>query len=544
MPAEGKGHPLKRNNHLDIGTNSLVDNSLPVLGGVCLDKNTLSTSLVTTVLGVFGLDADLIEELGTHWEDNTLVIEVRLTDQKPSCCRCGSQNIKIHSYRWKRITNSVLKEMPVILRYQARRYECKDCQRTYYEYNPFSIRGHKFSLKTGENILKDLKDPQCTYVSAARRNGVSPTTVASFFDEMVSYPRPDTLPEVLLIDEVYALGKSKKDSSPSFNPQADSGYVCVFMDFNTLEPVDVLDNRREDFLTKYFREFPLSERKRVKFVAADMYTPYRSVTRKCFPNALFCADHFHIVQDSNRKFSAVRTRHMKGYKTDSDEYYLLKKMNWLLKISPDAVDKRVKSPAAGENKTEKVFDPEGTRNYNHHFKCWLNRYELREKLLNIDPEIEEIYHYSNCLSDFYRKSTLETAPKALRKLIEDMENASAAEIKAIASTLDEWFVEIINSFHIVKEEYRVSSRSGKAYKYSYHPTTSSLERMNRDIKGLKRAAFGLRQFERLRNRILYVLKNDSPWAAAEEKQKNDRESEQAEAEQKNGFQKRQLPKSG
>ena len=62
----------------------------------------------------------------------------------------------------------------------------------------------------------------------------------------------------------------------------------------------------------------------------DMWDTYRDVASLFFKNAKICVDSFHVVNLINRAFTQVRIRIMKSYKTDSEEYYLLKKFAWLL----------------------------------------------------------------------------------------------------------------------------------------------------------------------------------------------------------------------
>lgn len=472
------------------------------------EKHHTFTSLEAGIMEAFAIDPEMIEDISTFTREGQLILSVKLHPKEKECPACHSRKCRVHSYDVKNIKHSVLVRKNVILEYHARRYQCQECRRTFYEDNPFVFKRSKLSVQTVQNILLDLLDPACTYAQAGKKNGVAPTTAARIFDDHIVYPKPDQLPKGLLIDEVYALGKKKRISDRSFAPQTESGYVCLMLDFYTHQPLDVLDNRREETIVHYFKGFPLEERNKVKFVSGDMYTPYLSATKRCFKSARYAVDRFHVVYDANRKFSDVRTRVMKGHPTSSDAYYLLKKQNYLLNIPPDSVDKA--RGRKGEGPREKVFDPAGQRVYNSHFKRYLNRYELREMLLAIDPQIEEIYEFNNRLHDFYRINTVETAQEALRELIGDLREARAPEIRRIGDTLDNWYEEIVNSFVVVKEEYRVSSRSGKAYLKEYRPTTSSLERVNKDVKDLKRKAFGFCNFPRLRNRILYVLKKEPP----------------------------------
>ena len=86
------------------------------------------------------------------------------------------------------------------------------------------------------------------------------------------------LPGIINFDEVYAF-KSEK-----------SKYVCVLLDFKKQIPVDVLPNRKKEFLLNYFQKIPLEERKKVKYACSDMYEVYRDVVHKVFPNCICLLD--------------------------------------------------------------------------------------------------------------------------------------------------------------------------------------------------------------------------------------------------------------
>ncbi len=178
--------------------------------------------------------------------------------------------------------------------YHARRYQCPHCKKTFYENNPFTFGG-RLSVATVFNVLRDLKSPNATFTDVARRYGISATSVINIFDRHVHISRRQ-LPECLALDEVYAF-KSH-----------DSDYVCVIMDYLDKKIVDVLPSRRKYDLLNYFMLIPLEERKKVKYVSFDMWETYRIVTKHVFPEACCIADHYHIIQELNRRVDRVRIR--------------------------------------------------------------------------------------------------------------------------------------------------------------------------------------------------------------------------------------------
>ncbi len=79
------------------------------------------------------------------------------------------------------------------------------------------------------------------------------------------------------------------------------------------------------------------------------------------------------------------------------------------------------------------------------------------------------------------------------------------ELQSFADTLRNWFREIINSFHIVKQEYVVDPKTGNVRLKEHRLTSSMIENRNKIIKMIKHNANGYTNWERFRNRVLFVL---------------------------------------
>ena len=161
------------------------------------------------VLQLFNLeDKDVLSLSYNAINENDIVhIRLKLVNHPIPCPKCGYEKPNIKEYVEKHITHSALSDRSCKLIYQARRYICPVCGRTFYEKNPFVFNRQKISTLTVFNILEDLKDFNETFASVARRHDISPTSAASIFDAHVDIARR-TLPAYICIDEVYAF-KSK-----------------------------------------------------------------------------------------------------------------------------------------------------------------------------------------------------------------------------------------------------------------------------------------------------------------------------------------------
>ena len=207
---------------------------------------------------------------------------------------------KIKDYKEKKITHSVLSITNCYIIYKARRYQCLHCKKTFYENNPFTFGG-KFSVVTVSNVLKDLKSPNATFTDVAKRHNISPTSAINIFDRHVHISRRP-LPECVAFDEVYAF------------KSYDSDYVCVIVDYLDKKIIDVLPSRHKNVLLNYFMLIPRVEREKVKYVSFDMWNTYRIVAKHVFPNCICIVDHFHMIQDLNKRVDKVRIRVQKKYK--------------------------------------------------------------------------------------------------------------------------------------------------------------------------------------------------------------------------------------
>ena len=72
-----------------------------------------------------------------------------------------------------------------------------------------------------------------------------------------------------------------------------------------------------------------------------------------------------------------------------------------------------------EDKYGRLFDVERERKYNSHFKSYMNYYDLRKKLLEINNDLTICYSLKLELVDFYSKSTIDNAKVNLENLILD-----------------------------------------------------------------------------------------------------------------------------
>lgn len=226
-------------------------------------------------------------------------------------------------------------------------------------------------------------------------------------------------------------------------------FHTILTDLTGKKVVDILKTRREHDLCDYFKN---ADRSGVKYFVSDMYKPYAEMARIYFPQVTHVIDRYHWIRQMIWAFEAVRKEVQKRFSKQHRIYFKHSK-GLLLKRESD-----------------------------------LNEDERRQVyiMLDIDPSLSTAYFLKEQL---YRVLQLPDPEKQKAALSDWIEEAMESEIPSFvrcAKTYSSWFVPITNSF---------------ACPY----TNGFTEGCNNKIKVLKRNAFGLRNFKRFRNRILFVF---------------------------------------
>lgn len=432
-----------------------------------MDTN-IRNKFITNILNVDDKDIDSLDCIDNSNGNLTLTIKLlrKESDVCPACDKPG----RIHGYNTKKLNHSIFANRKCIIIFKQRRYKCVDCDLTFSESNPFAKRNGKITHETKINVLKDLKRTNVTYNQVAGRYNITATEVQRIFDKHVNI-EPHALPEALSIDEHYFP-----------NSDYDGLYMFIMMDFRTGELIDIYPDRKKSYLISKFSAIKnrtyndkthTSELSRVKYISMDLNDYYRQVCKLYFPNAIICADEFHVIKNLNDYFDNVRKRCRRN--CDSDLYiYLLTKFECVLSVDADL---------------------DNIGKYNRKLGRYINYRGIRELIFEAFPDIRIAYELKEDYISFNRTATLNNAEIELEKLIEAFKNCSIKEYKAFSSLLINWEKEIVNSFIVIE---------GKRINNSF------IESRNRQIGSLIYNANGLSNFKRTRNRIMYCInKNDT-----------------------------------
>lgn len=96
----------------------------------------------------------------------------------------------------------------------------------------------------------------------------------------------------------------------------------------------------------------------------------------------------------------------------------------------------------------------------------------------------------------------------LKSMIQAFASSEIPEMKEFSRTLISWREEIINSFIVVKRRHTVDKDTGQVVS-DIKLNNGLMENRNSIIKTIKKAANGYTNWDRFRNRCLYVLRRNS-----------------------------------
>lgn len=362
--------------------------------------------------------------------------------QNHACPCCGTSTRHVHDYREQKVLDVPLYNKRTYLVYRKRRYRCPTCGKRFFEENSFLPRYAHTTNRFFLRLFQDLHSV-VSQKSVAAHFTTSTMRIRRVLDAVV--PSLPELPEALGIDEFRGNTNRTK-------------YHCILTDLSTSKPVDILNNRTEATLIHHFRKYQhTGQLENVKFIVIDMWFTYYTVLRQIFPNAIIIIDRFHFIRQAVWSLENVRKRIQKEL-PDSLRVYFKKSRSVLLKRSDHL----------------RVTDT-------------VNEVRQRDRMLEFIPDLKIAYELKEEILWMVKEvHDGETARQRLDAWIRKADASGIPEFKTATRAYRNWKKPILNAF---------------AYPYSNGIT----EGCNNKIKVIKRNAFGLRNFDRFRTRILLAF---------------------------------------
>jgi transposase len=229
-------------------------------------------------------------------------------------------------------------------------------------------------------------------------------------------------------------------------------YLTVVMDLHSGAVVFVGDGKGGDALKPFWKL--LGRRKnKIKAVAMDMSVAYRSAVSTNLKKAVIVFDRFHVVKLFNDKLSDLRRS--LHHRAEADQKQVLKGSRWLLLKNPENLD-------ADKNEKQRL-----------------------EEALALNKPLATAYYMKEELRRFWEQPGKRFATAFLNDWLRRAEASGVKMLQQMAKTL-------------------AAHRSGLLAYYDAMITSGPMEGTNNKIKTMKRMAYGFRDMEFFKLKILAI----------------------------------------
>jgi transposase len=230
-------------------------------------------------------------------------------------------------------------------------------------------------------------------------------------------------------------------------------YLTVVMDLDSGAVVFVGDGKGGDALDPFWKRLRPSGAK-IEAVAMDMSAAYKSAVATHLPKAKIVFDHFHVVQLFNEKLSELR-RALYREATDVQHKEVLKGTRWLLLKNPENLD--------GEKDEKRRL----------------------EEALKLNQPLATAYYMKDELRQFWEQPGKRAATTFLNGWVRRATASGIKILQQMAKTL-------------------AAHRSGLLAYYDARISSGPMEGTNNKIKTMKRQAYGFRDREFFKLKILAI----------------------------------------
>ena len=332
-----------------------------------------------------------------RYKKNFVKIHIEMPVREQICPCCKAKTTKIKDYRTQVIKDIPIRFKTTYLSYRKRRYQCKNCGKTFYEQVSFLAKRGRKTTRVTEFIIERLTTKQ-SMKDIAKDANVSSTTVARLLEPLAVSPKH--LPKVLCIDEF-------KGNTGYYK------YQVSILDAERNKPIDIVECRYKTHLLDYFKKFPLEERKKVKYIVIDLWKSYKDLAQRFFPNAKIVADRCHYARYATEMVDTIR-KEVQNKLSKKEKKYFKHSRKLLLSRYENLKDEKQKE-------------------------------ELNYILINYSEKLRIAYLEKERLLDIIHMADKEKAVKLLNEWVVRCAMSDIPELKNCAKTYTNWIEEIRNS---------------------------------------------------------------------------------------------------
>ena len=374
------------------------------------------------------------------WEGKNggLFVVVSVPRESLGCRKCRCRRVHVHESRQRFWRSAPLGLTPVFVTMKTPRVKCLECGSKTW-HQPTFAHGQRQITKTFEAFVESWLS-RLTIQDVVEVFGVSWNTVCEIdIRRLKKLSRPGlTGLKRVAIDELY-LGKQHK-------------FITLVLDLQTRAVVSVAPGKGHAGLQGFFLRLKRAGAK-IEAVSTDMAGGYISAVLKYLPKARLVFDHFHVIRLMNDKLTDLRRElHREAGNMHRE---VLKGIRWLLLKNPDNLAQ-----------TDRVDE----------------RQRL-EDALQLNRSLAIAYYLKEDLRQFWNQKSVLAAERFLDDWCRRADASGIRVLQTMAKTLR-------------------SHRQGMLNWYIHPISSGPLEGINNKIGALQRRAYGYRNYEHFKQRIL------------------------------------------
>ena len=380
------------------------------------------------------------EYLRSEFVGGRLEMHIRRRRPEIACPTCGRRDVLLRGTVERPLRTLPIGGKTVILKVAVQRVWCRHCH---------AVRQVKLRIadpyrsytKAFERYALDLCRSM-TILDVAHHLGISWDVIKDIQKRRLKakFGRPRLKDVRLLAIDEIAIAKGHR-------------YVTVVLNWETGRVLFVGDGKGADALTPFWAMLG-RRRRRIRAVAIDLSPAYVEAVTKNLPDATIVFDHFHVVKLFNEKLSDLR-RDVQNEAETTQKKQVLKGTRWLLLKNPEHLDSR------------------------------RNERQRLEEALRLNQPLATAYYLKEDLRQIWNQPDRATAERLLDDWVKRAEASGIQMLKKFAKTL-------------------AAHRSGILAYYHYPISTGPLEGTNNKIKTMKRQAYGFRDLEFFKLKILGI----------------------------------------
>jgi transposase len=375
----------------------------------------------------------------TEYRDGAVIFTVSRNKFNLRCPVCKSKRVIRHGSLPRWFHSLPIGRKATFIKTEIPRLECKDCKAIRQSDIGFADSRLTYTRALGRFVIDLAK--HMTISDVSRHLRLSWDVIKNIQKRYLQkkYAKPN-LKELkqIAIDEIY-VGKSR--------------YFTVVLDIASGAVVFVGDGKGSDALEPFWKRLRRLRKVQIKAVATDMSPAYIKAVRENLKNAVIVFDHFHVIKLFNEKISDFR-RQLYNNIEDKLQRSVIKGTRWLLLTGK-----------------EKLKDS-------------VERTQRLRQALEINKPLATVYYMKEDLRQLWCWTEKRTATWHLQSWIAMARSSGINMLEKFAKTLEEHFEGVLAYFDFERL------------------STGPLEGTNNKIKTMQRKAYGYRDMEFFKLKIM------------------------------------------